>query len=1254
MSSMFSHLRIHKRSGSNPSSPNPPSSSGYHASPLQSPAHESTLLPPPTRPYDADRTQTISPVSQFPPILPPIPRVASQDKGFNHSRGNSTSAEKGAAPTSAARSGNTSQGIRRQPSTSSPPPYNPNVWLDRPSSSTDESQKSSGSSFNTKGIDHRFRGQERERSPSHAASRSVDASYLQDSENASPAVSVASAIHSLKEPNDWVRAPEKQTQSTQQQPQKAGKRKLALGNPMSLLMRRRSTQALERLSDESLVSTTKGPAVPPMAMPDNYDPRIRGKFVHDFSAPRPRRNFSYNDLESQETASRIPHPWTADSLARDSDPRKRRPQSADHYSPIHDREHTPVFHENFEDDSDTQTRSSAIRAEELANSGFLARHANLVSEDEPDISPPPQTRKQPPPPLSLQDSGANESLASTGLSFPSQLPTVVEASPVSSPTSQRISLSRSPPQTRSRASSATTDTTHQPTRQPKHHTSNASRFSFQMMDKDSIAQEQLLEEKHRQHEAKRQKEQQLRPPQALDPYEEGTEEMDDYDDMNDDGGFYEEAIPGVNADVDEDDFDQGHNQSSLAALGISLSNMAIGGQITPLSASSDNVKPLSLPNQHQSETIHSTVQGQQLQQSNIFGENPATDSANIGPPLPSAVEDQANELSDSKKLPNHQHFDLALGQDDDIGDDMYFDDGLIDDPIDNDDANFDESIFDDPNHPLYERKPIAKHTEDEQPVPLLQQPHTHPLESNDEDAEAIKGLNVHMRAKKVEPLGFNAPQNSVKDRQKSENQSRVASGHQIPQNEITAYHNALAEAAQRAAADGKFNRHNSVGSDATEGSFDRDEAFGHSSRPSLVPDDGRFSGDSQLFTPAGLPSVLPKGFDSNDYETDDYDSGLEDDPIIAEANAEALASDDAGFYGQEFGFYAQPYGSTTAQFANGGFFGPRDVDALGRSISGRNAVREPNLTPITERSEFSTRNSFIGISHWGPPSAASAAIPSPGLAQLARLSPYTMDEDEMTLSQLMKLRRGAFGGSNGSLQSSSSSPNYSSPVAAHAPPSVGSKVPGSSPMYPSASAPGILGLNYHGIEAQSPATTSGRGSQSLHGESPLALGPIEDEELLEGEGSSSPSPSPLGRDSPTVTLSTAFAAPPPPIPEQSSSEESEDDEAGTMNSAPVVVPLQRQPPSSASPKSLHPLIPSAPLSAPLPSPLSPTLISPTSAGKKTHSRSGSATADRLTYVHEGPAAENGFADRWVLERRRTAETGELELVGREIVSGGRI
>lgn len=47
----------------------------------------------------------------------------------------------------------------------------------------------------------------------------------------------------------------------------------------------------------------------------------------------------------------------------------------------------------------------------------------------------------------------------------------------------------------------------------------------------------------------------------------------------------------------------------------------------------------------------------------------------------------------------------------------------------------------------------------------------------------------------------------------------------------------------------------------------------------------------------------------------------------------------------------------------------------------------------------------------------------------------------------------------------------------------------------------------------------------------------------------------------------------------------------------------------------------------------------------------SSGADSVTYVQEKDAAG---ARRWVLERRRTSEQGFLELIGREIVEGGRI
>jgi hypothetical protein len=51
-----------------------------------------------------------------------------------------------------------------------------------------------------------------------------------------------------------------------------------------------------------------------------------------------------------------------------------------------------------------------------------------------------------------------------------------------------------------------------------------------------------------------------------------------------------------------------------------------------------------------------------------------------------------------------------------------------------------------------------------------------------------------------------------------------------------------------------------------------------------------------------------------------------------------------------------------------------------------------------------------------------------------------------------------------------------------------------------------------------------------------------------------------------------------------------------------------------------------------------------------HSRKTS-TADSVAYIKE---CDESGGERWVLERRRTAESGELELVGREIVEGGRI
>lgn len=53
---------------------------------------------------------------------------------------------------------------------------------------------------------------------------------------------------------------------------------------------------------------------------------------------------------------------------------------------------------------------------------------------------------------------------------------------------------------------------------------------------------------------------------------------------------------------------------------------------------------------------------------------------------------------------------------------------------------------------------------------------------------------------------------------------------------------------------------------------------------------------------------------------------------------------------------------------------------------------------------------------------------------------------------------------------------------------------------------------------------------------------------------------------------------------------------------------------------------------------------------KGHKRNSSG-ADSVSYIKE--KNEEG-AETWVLEKRRTAESGQVEIVGRELVMGGRI
>ncbi|KAL5628553.1 hypothetical protein BROUX41_003301 [Berkeleyomyces rouxiae] len=225
--------------------------------------------------------------------------------------------------------------------------------------------------------------------------------------------------------------------------------------------------------------------------------------------------------------------------------------------------------------------------------------------------------------------------------------------------------------------------------------------------------------------------------------------------------------------------------------------------------------------------------------------------------------------------------------------------------------------------------------------------------------------------------------------------------------EVMAYQAALAAAAQKAADAGKFKRDSWL-SEAEEGSSRDKSSFREETGTNDVGQDDVEDLD------------LVGGFNMADYENDDmddyFDFDAEDDSkIIEEANASALANDYDGWYGQEFGFYSAPLNqahqlnsAVKYEYSNGGFFGPAGMSTISRSDSGRVAVREPNLTPITERSEYSNRNSIMSLPGITLPTSA---ITSPGLSQLAMIAD---NEESMSMSMLLRLRSRAWGGSQAS------------------------------------------------------------------------------------------------------------------------------------------------------------------------------------------------------------------------------------------------
>ncbi|KAJ5779525.1 hypothetical protein N7457_007245 [Penicillium paradoxum] len=717
---------------------------------------------------------------------------------------------------------------------------------------------------------------------------------------------------------------------------KSSKAMLHLLNPMSLLARRRSSQLVNSRAEDV---KTKNRNVP--AMPDDYDPRIRGHIVHDFSAPRPRSNIStIRQALNTNTrdASQIP---SQPGGARWNDQAKR------------NSDHSPVFKEHFEDQDVLQ----------VENKGYL-QSSLLTGQSQP---------------------GYENSLPVFARNLPSHLPEgsvevaeQVEREAVAPPSPPKA-ISHAHPQ-QPQDQDTIPNVPFNPSALPRHLKSNASRFSFDMSGVESSAQERMLEEKHKAKEASRKME---------DGYFDDFDEDFD-DDMIDDIDGLEEKIPGVNADADDDydDFPVTRNINnelkSWAAPGLSP---VVASPIT--SAPSDPAIN-SYFSSHPSEVTQSNDGPNQKspeQQPSLA----TSDNVVANPPLVPFVKQPTQIIDDD--------------------DDLYFDDGDFGDlDVDNQGGEFDESIFDDETSHLYERKLVGA------PAVPPSVDNTAPGAGDSSSgrespvAEAgAQGLQ-HMPSVasdyrvpgpvKRGPLGDPIPNMGP---------ARAHGGVLTEQN-LDILHNALAFAANEATHSGRFERTFST-SDESQGEASAARTSQTiESQPGLVSDDSRISQAAEAM-------AFEDVFDDPIYDDliyDDNDDSYFDDAIVAAANAEALENDDDGFYGQEFGFYAQADGSGSSELTNGGYFGPRRVEGITRSHSSRGKFQEPSLTPITERSEWSTRNSMISIK-----THPNSALASPGLAQLVDMGNL---DDEMSLTALMKLRRGAWGGSNGSLRSSAGSP----------------------------------------------------------------------------------------------------------------------------------------------------------------------------------------------------------------------------------------
>ncbi|RYP04130.1 hypothetical protein DL765_010298 [Monosporascus sp. GIB2] len=1204
---MLAHLRFHRRGPSNPTSPLHPDSGPWDAASLQpaqlvpedgvpvpeirprssnsvpfaqghgqAPAHPLHSPPPPPQPPSSLQQQ-----HQQAPTLPPINRVTSTDFSIDFG-------EVGAEPKQQPHVQSPQQQQQQPPQPPPPqPPQQPPQQREEPPKPFARASYIEGSGFIGGLALKNYRREQQALMNAGASNR--DDGYGADNQpygqgqTGRAASSFVSPTQIHRASTAGRRPPGVRTGSEPQglpgptPPQEAprGKKGLPfLKNPMSsLLLRRKASQNV--VPDLSL-PLRNAPEEPV------YDPRIRGTRVHDFSAPRPRKPVRIHDAAQPATQSAgqdaLPHmPIT--------EPGPRAPDALPVPPPKDDR----AVSEWTSSSAQSREAPAGDVAKQESQREALSRQSAL-----------PSGRRR---------SGVGGRMKRSSL--PASL----------------ASMSRNPSAASGNGVLSSV---------PKHMKSTSSRFSFDMVG--AANQEKLLEERHRQ----RQQDKRVDEYEDYAPRDSRFDEFDDdafdYDAMDDYDDGLEERIPGVNADFDdEEDFgttdDPDNDQENFAGFVFQRSDPtttltsphSAGVLPTPRDANGDAI----------GYALTETGETAGLRQDHRNLPGGPFDIAPLQSPRmknPAGFGIQSPE-TDRRAARLDEEPAMAGGKVLSKDDELYFVDSLIHNfDGEGDGSAFDESIFDLDDTDQYGR-----------PIPgmfarALSQKNAENAAQQEKRGESDIGSRLSQQSGLSRSTAHTslsadqqskAPDLSLGDEKVLEpvSQPPPPSWAPNPQDSMAAYQAALAAAAHQAAASGKFRRDSSPPPPAnptltgttTSGSVYSDQDDGNNEN---AIDDYEY--DDGGYTSAGL---------------DDYE--LDDDAIIAEANASALANDTDGWYGQEFGFYSAPvtqhHSSTVLteknlyQYSHGGYFGPSGVN---RTTSGRIVSREPSLTPITERSEYSNRNSLMSLM----PSGANNAAPlqSPGLAQLA-----LMGEDEsMSLSALMRFRSKAWGSSQASIASSRDGSPYDRNGAA----SPWDQDNNNASHWRKSSTFSIRTQDSGagGGDSGSPTLVM---SMSMPNISNSAAPPLNTLSPNSNSSTSASSPPLTGAGMPAPLFS-----PPPPPPQHPHSnrssacppvfEDEEADDTVVYEPDPTVAgALATDKPNQATPG--RRAVAEEDQNA------TPRESRPKRPGMG-HRHRGS--ADSISYMREEESGET----RWVMERRRTADSGEIEILGREVIERGRI